>query len=90
MLLGAIVPVPATPNNTPLLMLGQSSVRVQVLYQHLSQPCIDLDWSPEGGSCRLTDAIRHSLSTPGALLHTRCQASPLPCPAPGILQLRLI
>ncbi|CAL8469514.1 g9055 [Coccomyxa elongata] len=51
----------------------------QVLYQHLSQPCIDLDWSPEGGSCRLVDAIRHSLHTPGALLHTRCQEKAAQC-----------
>ncbi|BDA44750.1 hypothetical protein COCOBI_06-2280 [Coccomyxa sp. Obi] len=55
----------------------------QVLYQHLSQPCIDLDWSPDGGSCSLVDAIRHSLNTPGALLHTRCQEKAARC-APGV------
>lgn len=47
-----------------------------MLYQHLSQPCIDLDWSPDGVPCPLTAAIRHSLATPGALLHTRCQVCP--------------
>ncbi|CAK0784442.1 hypothetical protein CVIRNUC_007646 [Coccomyxa viridis] len=46
----------------------------QVLYQHLSQPCIDLNWCASGRSCRLTDAISYSLRTPGALLHTCCQA----------------
>ena len=47
--------------------------RLQVLYQHLSQPCIDLNWCASGRSCRLTDAISYSLRTPGALLHTCCQ-----------------
>ena len=61
------------PSDVSLLILC-----AQVLYQHLSQPCIDLDWSPDEGSCHLIDAIRHSLNTPGALLHTRCQVSP-PC-----------
>ena len=46
----------------------------QVLYQHLSQPRIDLNWAPDGPGFKLTDAIRHSLRTPGALLHTRLQA----------------
>ena len=47
--------------------------RLQVLYQHLSQPCIDLNWCASGRSCRLTDAISYSLRTPGALLHSCCE-----------------
>ena len=52
---------------------NEVSSRLQVLYQHLSQPCIDLNWCASGRSCRLTDAISYSLRTPGALLHTCCQ-----------------
>ena len=52
---------------------------MQVLYQHLSQPCIDLNWSPDGGSCRLTDAISYSLRTPGALLSTCCKVCAVLC-----------
>ena len=47
----------------------------EVLYQHLSQPCIDLNWSPDGTPCCLTDAISYSLRTPGALLHTCCKVT---------------
>ena len=46
---------------------------MQVLYHHLSQPCIDLNWAPNGGMCPLTDAISYSLRTPGALLHRCCE-----------------
>ena len=46
---------------------------MQVLYQHLSQPCIDLNWAPNGSMCPLTDAISYSLRTPGALLHRCCE-----------------
>ena len=46
---------------------------MQVLYQHLSQPCIDLNWAPNGCVCPLTDAISHSLRTPGALLYECCK-----------------
>ncbi|KAK9831309.1 hypothetical protein WJX81_000976 [Elliptochloris bilobata] len=59
----------------------------QVLYQHLSQPHIDLNWAPDGPDFKLTDAIRHSLRTPGALLHTRLQAkaeSVFPGPESGL------
>ncbi len=53
--------------------LKHGRILVQVLYQHLSQPHIDLNWAPDGPGFKLTDAIRHSLRTPGALLHTRLQ-----------------
>jgi hypothetical protein len=42
----------------------------QVLYQTLSQPNIDLDWPRCSAGFALSDAISHSLATPGALLHS--------------------